>query len=157
MAIGLVLGFLLGLLLVGCAAARRPVPAPPPSDSRLTVTLGWTDPVDLDLYVTEPSLETAYYANARTRSGGAFERDARCADRADGVRYEQARWTSPPAGRYRVGVDFPETCGGRQHEVGYAIFVDLDGRREQITGRVRLVERQPQLLEFVVPESAVPR
>jgi uncharacterized protein YfaP (DUF2135 family) len=148
----------LSLVLAACAAARRPaVPPPPPSSARLTVTLGWTEPVDLDLYVTEPSLETAYYANAHTRSGGAFDGDARCADGAGGVRYEEARWTRPPAGRYRVGVDFPEVCSGRRREVGYAVFVDLDGRREQITGRARLVERQPQLLEFVVPEPEVPR
>jgi hypothetical protein len=143
------------LLATGCAARALP-PPPAPAASGLTVTLAWSDPVDLDLYVTEPVLETAYYANPRTRSGGVLERDARCVD-ATGGRTEQARWTSPPPGRYRVGVDFPETCAGRQREARYVLWIDVDGRRQAQEGRARRNEREPLVVEFVVPDPEVRR
>src|SRR5262245_46449840 len=143
-----------GAVLVLAACARRAAPpalSPEPPGAGLTVTLGWGEAVDLDLYVTDPTLETAYYANARTRSGGTFGRDARCADRAAGARVETVVWTDPPPGRYRVGVDFPEGCGGRATEADYRLRIDLAGERRETTGRARLIEREPQVLEFIVP------
>src|SRR5438445_12188999 len=66
----------------------------------------------------------------------------------------RARWTSPPAGRYRVGVDFLETCGGASEEVPYTLLVEVDGVRQELTGRARLAERQPLVLEFHVAAPA---
>lgn len=118
----------------------------------LTVSLLWDAPVDLDLYVTEPGLETVYYANARARSGGVLEKDARCADHVPGERAERARWPSPAPGRYRVGVDFPETCGEKgPPEVPYRLVIEVDGRREEIRGRAKLAERDAQASEFTLP------
>ena len=118
----------------------------------LAVTLVWDAPVDLDLYVTDPGLETVYYANARARSGGRLERDARCADQASGERSEATRWPAPPAGRYRVGVDFPETCAERApHDVSYRLVIEVDGRREEVRGRAKLAERDTQAFEFTLP------
>ena len=130
--------------MVGPAAAR----------ADLTVTLRWDAPVDLDLYVTDPALETAYFANPRTASGGVLERDARCAGRAAGEQVERVRWTTPRPGRYRVGVDFLEACGkASDREVSYRLEVEIDGRREEQTGRARRVERDPRVFEFTVPPS----
>ncbi|HYY05954.1 MAG TPA: hypothetical protein VE997_05210 [Candidatus Limnocylindria bacterium] len=150
----------LGLLVLLAACARQ-APAPPgpaapePLEPGVTVTLRWTAPVDLDLYVTDPGLETLYFANPRTASGGVLERDARCAGREPGEQVERARWTRPPPGRYRVGVDFLETCaGGTAKEVPYALLVEVDGARQEVTGRARLAERQPLVLEFRVPAPA---
>jgi uncharacterized protein YfaP (DUF2135 family) len=146
------------LLLTASCLARAPAPpspaAPEPARPGVTVTLRWTAPVDLDLYVTDPALETVYFANPRTASGGVLERDARCAGRQPGEQAEQARWTNPPPGRYRVGVDFLEACGARSTEVPYALMVEVDGRREEITGEARLAERQPFVLEFSVAAAA---
>ncbi len=148
----------LGLLVLASACARHaspPPPAGPPEPPRpgVTVTLRWTAAVDLDLYVTDPALETVYFANPRTASGGILERDARCAGREPGE-VERARWTSPPPGRYRVGVDFLETCGGASEEVPYTLLVEVDGVRQELTGRARLAERQPLVLEFRVAAPA---
>jgi hypothetical protein len=125
------------------AANATPVPG-------LTVTLRWTAPVDLDLYVTDPAFETVYFANPRTASGGRLERDARCAEEGPEERVERARWTTPPPGRYRVGVDFLEACRGRGEEAEYVLLVEVDGRRQEIAGRARLAERAPRVLEFSV-------
>jgi uncharacterized protein YfaP (DUF2135 family) len=126
----------------------RPVPvllAPPGGGA--TVTLLWDGPVDLDLYVTDPSLETFYFANR----GAAFERDARCADETAGPRSEVARWSTPPPGRYRVGVDFPEACAGASLEtMSYRLVIDVSGQREVILGQARRGQRVPVVREFEV-------
>jgi hypothetical protein len=142
-------------LVLATACGRRVLPPPPaassePASPGVTVTLRWDAPVDLDLYVTDPVLETVYYANPRSASGGVLEADARCARRAPGTQEERVRWTKPPSGRYRVGVDFPEACGARVAEVVWAMTVDVDGRRQETTGHAHLAERRPAVLEFDV-------
>lgn len=118
----------------------------------LTVTLLWDAAVDLDLYVTDPAGETVYYANARSRSGGALERDARCAGRAGGEQVERTRWTNAPAGRYRVGVDFPEACEEKAPpEVPYRLVIDANGRRQEVRGRAKLAERDARAFELTLP------
>jgi hypothetical protein len=150
----------LGLLVLAAGCARHapppPGPAPPePPQPGVTVTLRWTAAVDLDLYVTDPALETLYFANPRTASGGVLERDARCAGQEPGEQVERARWTSPPPGRYRGGVDFLETCGrDASEEVPYALLVEVDGARQELMGRARRAERQPLVLEFRVAAPA---
>jgi hypothetical protein len=135
---------LLGLLLA--------ISAPAVAETGLTVTLHWDAAVDLDLYVTDPVLETAYFGNPHTASGGVLERDARCADRAPGEQTERVRWTAPPPGRYRVGVDFLETCGkAGDRDVPYRLQVEIDGSRQERSGRARLAAREPRVLEFTVP------
>jgi uncharacterized protein YfaP (DUF2135 family) len=118
----------------------------------LTVTLLWDTAVDLDLYVTDPAQETVYYANPRSRSGGALERDTRCAGRAAGEQVERARWTDPPPGRYRVGVDFPEGCDEKgPGEVPYRLVIESNGQREEVRGRAKLAEREARSFEFTLP------
>ena len=49
-----------------------------------------------------------------------------------------------------MGVDFLEKCGGASEEVPYGLIVEVDGVRQELTGRARLSERQPLVLEFRV-------
>jgi hypothetical protein len=138
------------MLAVACGHAVAPRPSPPPPAERdgLTVTLAWQADVDLDLYVTDPAWVTVYYA----RGGGHFAADARCAGGTPAARWERARWTAPPSGRYRVGVDFPEACGPADVErVPYRIVVDLDGTHRETAGTARLRRREPAVMEFIVP------
>ena len=139
------------MLLSACA--RNPGPAvaeradPPVAADGVSVHLAWTAPVDLDLYVTVPGDETFYFGNR----GSAFGRDVHCDDggaAAGGV--ESVRWTTPVAGRYRVGVDFPERCdaGG---EVPYRLLIDVSGVRRQVEGTARHLQRVPNVEEFTVP------
>jgi uncharacterized protein YfaP (DUF2135 family) len=123
----------------------------------VTVTLRWTEAVDLDLYVTDPALETVYFANPRARSRGTLEADARCAERSTGEQVERVRWTDPPPGRYRVGVDFLETCAGRAREAEYRLTIEVDGKRETLSGRARRAVREPLVHEFeVAPRGGQP-
>lgn len=163
------------LVLAGCSLPERPPHLPPgavapapevqaepvpppvprpwaeaPGGRALTVTLAWDDPVDLDLYVTDPTGETVYFANPHTASGGVLERDARCAD-TTGDREERAVWTDPASGRYRVGVDFLEACEGRRKNAAYRIVVHVGERREQTERRIRLGQRQPRVVELTIP------
>jgi hypothetical protein len=141
--------WILPMLAVACGHAVAPRPEPPPAVERhgLTVTLEWQANADLDLYVTDPAWVTVYYA----RRGGHFAADARCADGMPAGRWERARWTAPPSGRYRVGVDFPEACGSDVERVPYRILVDLDGTHRETAGTARLGRREPAVLEFTVP------
>jgi hypothetical protein len=148
------LGTAFVLAVLGSAACGRGMPAPPappvPGAAGVTVTLLWSAPVDLDLYVTGPGRETVYFASPQTPSGGVLERDARCADRAAPPRTEQVRWTRPPAGRYRVGVDFIESCDGGGSDAAYRLVIDVGGRRTELQGRAHLGVRAPRAAEFSV-------
>lgn len=154
---------MLAALLSACAAAA-PRTAPPPlraalpaSPGEVAVGLFWAAAVDLDLYVTGPSLETVYFANARSADGGRLERDVRCGEAEGGVanrpRSELVVWRHPPPGRYRVGVDFIDGCGGKEERVGFRVVAEARGRRLEATGVASASVFQPVVLEFDVPEG----
>ena len=63
---------------------------------------------DLDLYVTDPLLETVYFANQSSRSGGQFLEDVRCDE--EQIKVEEIRFDAPMPGRYRIGIDYPNAC-----------------------------------------------
>ncbi len=152
-----------GLALVAALSAcgARPVgPAPPvpptgARDGALRVWLTWNAPVDLDLYLTDPTWETLYFANNPTRGGGRLERDARCDTvTASAIAVEGARVTEPAAGRYRVGVDFIDACGSGAQRVPFRVVVGLDGVRREVTGSAKPKEFQVIVLEFELERDA---
>jgi hypothetical protein len=118
----------------------------------LRVRLAFSGQVDLDLYVTDPKLETLYYANSPVRSGGDLATDHRCeADSDDAPRIETARFAAPLDGRYRVGVDYPAACGGDEEVVPYALSVEWDGGSRDLRGLAELRRFDSIVLELDLP------
>ena len=152
--------------LLGCAA--KPSPAPPPApaagapEGELRVTLSWSGGVDLDLYVTDPTQETVYFANPRSGSGGKLEHDVGCPpvsnSKAESVSAESIRWEHPPPGKYRVGVDFIDACGSSTGEASFRIAVDVAGTRQERVAKVAKDRFEPVIVEIEVPaaEKGVP-
>ncbi len=113
----------------------------------LVVRLAFDAGADLDLYVTDPREETAYFANTPTRAGGTLDADRTCAD--PGERVETVRFTAPPPGRYRVGVDHPATCSDAA-PAPFAVRVEHAGRVWETTGHVAPRRFAPIVLEITV-------
>jgi hypothetical protein len=141
-------------IVLGCGSLRTPEPepmshpAPPRNDQALQVTLTFGEAADLDLYVTDPLQETVYYANSPSRSGGVLESDRRCdalAPRVEVVRFE---W--PPAGRYRVGVDYPERCRAARDSMPFLVVVDAHGQRHERRGTIELGHFLPIVVEVIL-------
>lgn len=112
----------------------------------LVVRLAFGADTDLDLYVTDPSLETIYFANHQSKSGGAITEDRRCG--AEGIQVEEVRFALPQAGRYRVGVDYPEHCRGGEAPAAHAVSVTYNGQRLEGQGVVKLRKFDVVVLEF---------
>jgi uncharacterized protein YfaP (DUF2135 family) len=122
-----------------------------PDSPGLHVLLAWDAPVDLDLYVTDPSWETVYFGNTPSRAGGRLENDVRCDTLNEvGQQAEWVRFPEPKDGPYRVGVDFIDACASDVEAVPFRVVVALDGERRERTGTVRLERFQPTFLQFEI-------
>jgi hypothetical protein len=133
---------------------RQPEPAPtsylapPLNQQALQVALTFGDAADLDLYVTDPLQETVYFANSPSRSGGRLENDRRCD--APAPRVEVVRFEWPSAGRYRVGVDYPERCRAAKEPIPFLIVVDAHGQRHERRGTIELGQFQSIVVETIL-------
>ncbi|MCB1685790.1 MAG: hypothetical protein R3E82_02335 [Pseudomonadales bacterium] len=119
----------------------------------VVVRLKFDESVDLDLYVTDPLLETVYFARHESRTGGAISADVRC-DTA-GPRVEEIRFADPWPGRYRIGVDFPARCDGSKSRAPapYAVSVNANGTVYETHGLVNLKHFEVVVLEFELDGS----
>ncbi len=153
---------LLGVsVLLGCAP--KPPSRPLPAASATAVAPGvrvlllWSAPVDLDLYVTDPSLETVYFGNPVSGTRGRLERDVTCETLEGGANgqslVEAVGWDSPIPGRYRVGVDFIDACGSQIDEAEFRVVTEVRGTRRAQTGTVRRARFQPVVIEFDVSQK----
>ncbi|HEX5065428.1 MAG TPA: hypothetical protein VFY49_04890 [Myxococcota bacterium] len=130
------------------AADPPAVPAAAPAPGALVVELVFGADADLDLYVSDPAHETAYFANTPVRSGGEHVRDLRCDDPAP--RVEVVRWPAPPPGRYRIGVDFPERCRDGIERAPYRIRVQAPDGSQEIEGEARFGRFDALVLDFEI-------
>lgn len=156
-------GFLAAAVFAGCGVmGGRAVPAPPAGGLEaptmpLRVALLWKAPVDLDLYVTDPTQETVYFANSPSGTGGKLEEDIQCRDVKEGPHPrawgESVTWERPRPGRYRVGVDFIDACGHGRGEVGFRVVADTTAGRVEATGMLPPIRFEPIVLEFDVSEN----
>lgn len=120
-----------------------------PAAGTLVIELAFGAEADLDLYVSDPFQETAYYANTPVRSGGVHAQDLRCD--AAAPRVEVVKWRAPPPGRYRVGVDFPERCGDGVTRAPYRLRVLGPGGPRELEAEALFGRFEPRVLEFEVP------
>jgi uncharacterized protein YfaP (DUF2135 family) len=150
-------GPILGLLLAGCAAPAdlEPPPSLPAraAEPGLRLELLWSAPVDLDLYVTDPTWETVYFGNTPSRSGGRLEQDQRCGGSA-ATRTEIVRFAEPRAGPYRIGVDFIDACDSRAEKATFRVAATLNGVTREATGTANLNVFQPIVLELELVSRA---
>jgi hypothetical protein len=83
-------------------------------DVRVTIT--WTNRNDIDLYVTDPSLERIWYADRQSPSGGFLDVDANanCGTTTDRP-VENVFWPTggSPSGSYRIEIDYYRQCTGQ--------------------------------------------
>jgi hypothetical protein len=111
----------------------------------MRVVMAWdADETDVDLHVTEPSGEEAYYGHRRTRSGGDVSEDI-----TDGYGPEEYLLRKAPAGVYRIRAHYfashqqtvfgPATVTatiftdwGRPNQAFQTLSIRLDKAREMI-------------------------
>jgi hypothetical protein len=115
-------------------AAALAAEAVAPEADLLRVRLAFGSRADLDLYVTDPAQETAYFANSPTKLGAELAEDVRCG--APAPRIETIALASPPPGRYRVGVDYPEACSRDRGPVAFVVYLEAGGRRMSRRGSI---------------------
>ena len=114
-------------------------------DCDLRVMLAWdADETDVDLHVTEPSGEEAYYGHRRTRAGGDVSQDI-----TDGYGPEEYLLRKAPAGGYKIRAHYfashqqevfgPATATatiftdwGRPNQTFQTLSIRLDKAREMI-------------------------
>jgi hypothetical protein len=112
------------------------------------VRLAFGAETDLDLYVTDPLLETLYFANHESKSGGTISTDVRCD--MQGPRIETVRFEKPIAGLYRIGIDYPESCDGGRERAAYAVSVQGDRVNKSARGTISYSRFEVIVLEFEV-------
>lgn len=141
------------VVLAACTATEPSEPSfeiPPHSRDGLSVTLAWDVPVDLDLYFTDPSWETAYSENTEVASGSRLERDFDCrAVRAGAPPFTEIATTERPiAGRYRVGVEFSERCDAGERPANFRVRVQFGSEVLEVDGQLAREGIEPAVVEF---------
>lgn len=103
------------------------------------VTLRWDSADDLDLAVTDPRGDTAFYNNPSIASGGQLDIDsnAGCTSSVQNP-VENIFWDSSntPNGRYVASVTLYQSCGDNQDPIPFELSITLDGHTEILTGEV---------------------
>jgi hypothetical protein len=84
-------------------------------------------------------------------SGGALLDDHRCADPGAAPRIEVARFEAPLPGRYRVGVDHPESCDPDQDLAPYALSIESSSGRRTLRGLSERLRFDSIVIEFDWP------
>ena len=96
------------------------------------VTLNWTDGVDLDLHVVEPSGEEIYYQHDRSGTNGQLDLDNKCENfvsgRPENIYWPPAGSGGAPTGTYLIKVVWYDDCSESPAEVPFSVRVIIRGR-----------------------------
>jgi len=115
-------------------------------EASLKIRLAFDGDVDLDLYVTDPQMETVYFANHESKSGGEISDDLRCG--GEGIRVEEISFVAPLRGEYRVGVDYPKHCLGLEAAAAHSIHVSYGSQNLAVQGTVELLKFDVIVMAF---------
>jgi hypothetical protein len=128
--------------------------APSATDDGVRVHLAFPAGADLDLYVTDPTFETVYFANSPNRAGGRLDADVRCSEPAP--RIETIRFPAALPGVYRVGVDFPERCRGGAIQEAFVVQIEGGGLEATREGIIEAGHFIPIVLEVTAQSDTAP-
>ena len=133
------------LLLLALAAPNWASAESAPAAGIVRVELRFNASVDLDLYVTDPTRETVYFANTPSKTEGRLERDARCENAKDntGESIEVITFPHAQVGTYRIGIDYMEACTETNLEnnndnkiVAFTVTTHTEAGHEELTGEI---------------------
>jgi hypothetical protein len=124
----------------GCDCPSLPDPTTSGGTGDLTVTLVWhsSASVDLDLWVTEPNGNKIYWDSKTSSTGGQLDLDNWC-DNYSAGRPENIFWGNPPAGDYKIEVNWYEDqtgCSGSLSSSPYEVRVVNKGVTKTYTGTI---------------------
>lgn len=116
----------------------------------IQITLRWQGGDDLDLAVTDPSGDTAYFRNPSIPSGGQLDVDsnAGCTGHFQSP-VENIFWDSGdnPEGVYVATVSLYSRCSEDRDPIPFKLFIRVNGNTEKRTGTVN-DPSSPQAFEF---------
>lgn len=139
------------LATLGAALDAEGPPNAGPGDAGVSVRLAFGAEADLDLYVTDPSLETVYFAKRESASGGRLETDRRCD--APAPRIEVAKFPTATPGVWRVGVDHPRRCDGGKEASPFVVELVAPGIVRRGEGTIGPGEFRIVVLEVSLPPA----
>lgn len=118
----------------------------------VTARLAFGADADLDLYVTDPSLESVYFAKRESVSGGALVADRRCD--APAPRIEVAAYPVATPGPWRVGIDHPERCDGGDEAAPFVVELAAPDGVRRVEGTIGPGEFRMVVIETTLPAAA---
>lgn len=120
------------------------------------VTLRWNSLDDLDLAVTDPDGNTAFFADPSIPSGGQLDVDsnAGCMSQFENP-VENVFWEpgTAPEGNYVAGVTLFTRCNGDRNPIPFELSITLNGDTQTQTGTVS-DEAPSQVFEFSFPQAS---
>lgn len=135
------------------ADPARTIEEPVLGTGDIQVTLRWEGSADLDLAVTDPNGDTAYFSSPSTPSGGQLDVDsnAGCTTSFRSP-IENIFWDSGnnPEGVYTATVSLYSRCSEGREPIPFELYISVNGNTETQTGTVN--DPSPrQVFEFPFP------
>lgn len=125
------------------------------NSAEITIRLDWSKhscDTDIDLHVVDPFGEEIAYYNMTSSSGGYLDRDD-----VVGPGPEHVRWTSAPAGEYKIYVHYYPNGAEDRSVTSYKVSVNADGVTYQPkTGSIAYDQMVP-VGKFTIGESSTTR
>lgn len=125
------------------------------NSAEITIRLDWSKhscDTDIDLHVFDPFGEEIAYYNMTSSSGGYLDRDD-----VVGPGPEHVRWTSAPAGEYKIYVHYYPNEAEDRSVTSYKVSVNADGVTYQPkTGSIAYDQMVP-VGKFTIGESSTTR